>query len=239
MHRIGTREEWLAASRALLVREKEHSRAGDQLARLRRELPWVPVTKDYTFNTNEGTKTLRELFDGRTQLLTKHFMFHADADAGCPSCSLTADHFGGAMAHLNERDVTLICVSRAPLDKLNAYRQRMGWTFTWVSSLDTDFNYDYGVSFTPEQQANGAQYNFAPIEHPGTEEPGMSAFALEGDTVHHTYSSYARGADAMISAYQLLDRAPKGRNENTLPWPMAWVRRHDEYATKTGAGQAS
>lgn len=233
MHRVGTREEWVAASRVLLEREKEHSRAGDRLARLRRELPWVPVTKEYTFATNDGARTLAELFDRRSQLLVKHFMFGPDADVGCPSCSLTADHFDGAMAHLNSRDVTLIGVSRAPLEKLNAYKRRMGWSFTWVSSLDSDFNYDYGVSFTPEQQANGANYNFQPVAHPAAELPGMSAFALQDGTVYHTYSSYARGADAMISAYQILDRAPQGRNEDTLPWPMAWVRRHDEYTPRT------
>jgi predicted dithiol-disulfide oxidoreductase (DUF899 family) len=232
-HRTGTREEWLTASRALLEREKEHSRAGDRLARLRRELPWVPVTTEYTFITNDGPRTLRDLFDGRSQLLVKHFMFGEGADTGCPSCSLTADHFDAAVPHLNARDVTLVSVSRAPLDKLNAYQRRMGWRFTWVSSLGSDFNYDYGVSFTPEQQANGADYNFGPVARPAAELPGMSAFALQDGTVHHTYSSYARGADAMISAYQLLDRAPHGRNEDTLSYPMAWVRRHDEYTTPT------
>jgi predicted dithiol-disulfide oxidoreductase (DUF899 family) len=229
-HRIGTREEWLTASRAVLELEKQHSRAGDRLARIRHDLPWVPVTKEYTFATNEGTRTLRDLFHGRSQLLVKHFMFGENADAGCPSCSLTADHCNAAVPHLNARDVTLVNVSRAPLAKLEAFRRRMGWTFDWVSSLGSDFNYDYGVSFTPQQQADGADYNFAPLAHPAAELPGMSAFALQDDTVYHTYSSYARGADAMISAYQLLDRAPHGRREAGLPWPMAWVRRHDEYA---------
>jgi predicted dithiol-disulfide oxidoreductase (DUF899 family) len=235
-HRVGTREEWLTASRTLLEREKEHSRAGDRLARLRRELPWVPVTTEYTFTTNDGPQTLRELFDGRSQLLVKHFMFGEDADAGCPSCSLTADHIDAAVPHLNARDVTLVSVSRAPLDKLNAYKRRMGWRFTWVSSLGGDFNYDYGVSFTPEQQAHGAGYNFTPVDHPAAELPGMSAFALQDGTVYHAYSSYARGADAMISAYQLLDRAPHGRDEDTLSYPMAWVRRHDEYTTHAARG---
>jgi predicted dithiol-disulfide oxidoreductase (DUF899 family) len=229
-HRVGTREEWLAASRTLLEREKEHSRAGDRLALLRRELPWVPVVKEYTFATDDGPRTLAELFDGRSQLLVKHFMFGPDADEGCQSCSLTADHFDGALPHLNSRDVTLVSVSRGPLEKLNAYKRRMGWRFPWVSSLDSDFNYDFGVSFTPEQRAAGADYNFRPVANPSAELPGMSAFALQDGVVHHTYSSYARGADSMISAYQLLDRTPKGRNENDLPYPMAWVRRHDEYA---------
>jgi predicted dithiol-disulfide oxidoreductase (DUF899 family) len=229
MHRVGTREEWLTASRALLELEKQHSRAGDRLAHLRRGLPWVPVTKEYPFATNEGTRTLRDLFDGRSQLLVKHFMFGEDAHAGCPSCSLTADHCNAALPHLNARDVTLVSISRAPLAMLDAYRRRMGWAFNWVSSLGSDFNYDYGVSFSPQQQADGADYNFAPVAHPAAELPGMSAFALRDGTVYHTYSSYARGADAMISAYQLLDRAPYGRREDTLPWPMSWVRRHDEY----------
>jgi predicted dithiol-disulfide oxidoreductase (DUF899 family) len=229
MHQIGTHEEWLAASRTLLEREKEHSRAGDRLARMRRELPWVPVTKEYTFATDNGPRTLAELFDGRSQLLVKHFMFAPDADAGCPSCSLTADNFDGAMPHLNSRDVTLVCVSRAPLEKLNAYKRRMGWGFTWVSAFASDFNHDYRVSFTPEQQANGADYNFQHVPHPAAELPGMSAFAFHDGTVYRTYSSYARGADAMISAYQLLDRAPLGRNEDGLSYPMSWVRRHDEY----------
>jgi predicted dithiol-disulfide oxidoreductase (DUF899 family) len=232
-HRVGTREEWLTASRALLEREKEYSRAGDGLARLRRELPWVPVTKEYTFTTGDGPRSLRDLFDGRSQLLVKHFMFAPGADAGCPSCSLTADHFDAAVPHLNARDVTLVAVSRAPLARLDAYQRRMGWRFTWVSSLGSDFNYDYGVSFTPEQQARGADFNFRHEPHPVADLPGMSAFALQDGTVHHTYSSYARGADAMISAYQLLDRAPHGRNEEGLSYPMAWVRRHDEYATQT------
>ncbi|HEY0532413.1 MAG TPA: DUF899 domain-containing protein [Actinoplanes sp.] len=232
-HRVGTREQWLTASRALLELEKQHSRAGDRLAHLRRGLPWVPVTKEYPFATNEGTRTLRDLFDGRSQLLVKHFMFGEDAHAGCPRCSLTADHCNAALPHLNARDVTLVSISRAPLARLDAYRRRMGWAFNWVSSLGSDFNYDYGVSFSPQQQADGADYNFAPVAHPAAELPGMSAFALRDGTVYHTYSSYARGADAMISAYQLLDRAPYGRREDTLPWPMSWVRRHDEYTEHT------
>lgn len=169
------------------------------------------------------------MFDGRSQLLVKHFMFHPGSDAGCASCSLTADHFDAAIPHLNSRDVTLISVSRAPLEKINAYKRQMGWRFTWVSSHGSDFNYDFRVSFTPEQQANGATYNFRPEPHLAAELPGMSAFALQDGTVHHTYSSYARSADSMIAAYQLLDRAPRGRNEDDLSYPMAWVRRHDEY----------
>jgi predicted dithiol-disulfide oxidoreductase (DUF899 family) len=179
-HRIGTREEWLAASRDLLAREKQHSRAGDHLARLRRDLPWVPVTKRYTFTTGDGPRSLRELFDGRSQLLVKHFMFGEDADAGCPSCSLTADHYDGAIAHLNARDVTLIAVSRVPLAVLAAYKQRMGWDFPWVSSLGSDFNYDYGVSFTPRQQADSADYNFRHEPHPAAELPGPERLRPSG-----------------------------------------------------------
>jgi predicted dithiol-disulfide oxidoreductase (DUF899 family) len=228
-HRTGTREEWLAARLELLEREKELTRRSDELARKRLELPWVPVDKDYLFDTEDGPRTLAELFDGRSQLLVYHFMFGPDWDEGCPSCSLSADHFDGPMAHLNERDVTFVCISRAPLGKLNAYKRRMGWEFTWVSSLGSDFNFDYGVSFTEEQRANGGEYNFAPIAEPPDELPGMSAFALEDGVVHHTYSCYARGGDVLMGIYQLLDRAPLGRNEEGLPWPMAWVKRHDEY----------
>jgi predicted dithiol-disulfide oxidoreductase (DUF899 family) len=229
MHRVGTRQEWLAASRELLEREKNLTRASDEVARLRRDLPWVPVAKEYRFDTNDGVRSLRELFGGRSQLIVKHFMFSPEQDEGCPSCSLTSDHFDGAMVHLNQRDVTLICVSRAPLEKLNAYRRRMGWKFQWASSLNSDFNYDFGVSFTPAQQEDGAEYNFRHIDSPNDELPGISCFVLDSGTVYHTYSSYARGADAFIGTYQLLDRAPRGRDEDDLPWPMAWVRRHDEY----------
>ena len=247
---IATREQWLAARTALLEREKEHTRSGDELARQRRELPWVPVEKSYSFETDEGTKTLPELFDGRSQLLVYHFMFGPEYSAGCPACSSIADGFNGVVAHLAGRDVTMTCVSRAPLEKLQAYKRRMGWTFPWVSSSGSDFNYDFAASFTPEQLRQGADYNFRPFPdrtpvmeaETGTvarmaascgtnpavyleEAPGMSVFALSDGAVYHTYSAYARGLDSLWGAYQWLDRAPLGRHGDE----HAWVRR-DEYA---------
>jgi len=228
-HKVGTRDEWLAARRELLGREKELTRRSDELAKERLELPWVPIDKPYSFETNAGTKTLADLFDGRSQLLVYHFMFGPDDTDGCPSCSLSADHFDGPSVHLAQRGVSLACVSRGPLDAINAYKQRMGWKFPWVSSLGSDFNYDFGVSFTEEQHQSTGEYNFAPIEQPWYELPGMSAFALEDGVVYHTYSSFARGGDVLMGVYQLLDRAPKGRNEHGPGHPMSWVRRKDEY----------
>lgn len=226
-HTIGTREQWLAARRALLEREKELTRRNDELARERQALPWVPIEKAYRFETEDGTRTLAELFDGRSQLLVYHFMFGADWDAGCVGCSFLVDHLDGALPHLHARDVTLTCVARAPLPKLEAYRRRMGWKVPWASSHGSDFNFDFGVSFT---EANGAEYNFRPIDAAHEELPGLSAFVMHDGAVHHTYSSYARGGEALIGAYQLLDRAPMGRDEDGLPHPSAWWRRHDEYA---------
>jgi predicted dithiol-disulfide oxidoreductase (DUF899 family) len=228
-HRTGTREEWRTARVELLELEKEHTRRADELARMRRELPWVRIDKPYEFETDEGTKTLAELFAGRSQLLVYHFMYGPDWDAGCEGCSLVSDHFDGGMVHLNQRDVTMVCVSRAPLEKLNAYKRRMGWRFTWVSSLGSDFNYDFGVSFTDEQLASGPEHNFTtfPPADPDSlpnDFPGMSAFALEDGVVYHTYSAFARGGDVLWGMYQWLDRAPKGRNE-TGPW----FRLRDEY----------
>lgn len=172
-HKVTTRDEWLLARRELLEQEKELTRRSDELARRRLELPWVRIDKEYTFETGEGTKTLAELFDGRSQLMVYHFMFGPDWDQGCPSCTLSADGFDGQMVHLNQRDVTMVCVSRGPLEKLDAYKRRMGWEFDWVSSLGSDFNFDFGVSFTDEQRADGVDYNFAPIGDPGIDElPG-------------------------------------------------------------------
>jgi predicted dithiol-disulfide oxidoreductase (DUF899 family)/pimeloyl-ACP methyl ester carboxylesterase len=221
-----------AARVRLLELEKEHTRRSDELARMRRELPWVPIEKPYVFDTDEGPKTLADLFAGRSQLVVYHFMFAPEWEAGCEGCSLVADHFDGGMVHLNQRDVTMVCVSRAPLEKINAYKRRMGWNFAWVSSRDSDFNYDFGVSFTPEQQANGAEYNFRWCDDPGDEGHGLSSFALDDGVVYHVYSSYARGTDVFNTFYQLLDRAPKGRDEDALlrgegEW---WWRRHDEYS---------
>ena len=236
-HPTGTREEWLSARRTLLEREKELTRLSDELARERQELPWVRIDEPYAFCTPEGSKTLPDLFEGRSQLIVYHFMLGPGWGEGCVGCSLSADHFDGPMRHLNEHDVTMIAVSRAPVPEIEAYRRRMGWDFTWVSSGACDFNYDFGVSFTDEQRAAGVDYNFEPIGDPGTDElPGMSTFVIEDGVVYHTYSSFARGGDVLIGMYQLLDRAPKGRNEGGFTYhPMEWVRRHDEYA-QAGVG---
>jgi predicted dithiol-disulfide oxidoreductase (DUF899 family) len=227
-HRIGTREEWLTASRELIAREKAHMREGDELARARRDLPWVPVEKEYEFDTNDGRKTLAELFDGRSQLIVYHFMLGPDDTVGCTGCSFLCDNLDGAIPHVNANDLSVVVVSRGPLEKLNAYRERMGWEFDWVSSEGSDFNFDFGVSSTEEQPATGT-YNFEEITTPFGEGPGLSAFALEDGVVYHAYSSYARGLEVLDMQYSLLDRAPKGRQEDDLPHPGAWWRRHDEY----------
>jgi predicted dithiol-disulfide oxidoreductase (DUF899 family) len=247
---VGTREEWLAARLELLDAEKEHTRRGDELARRRQELPWVRIEKDYRFETDEGTASLADLFRGRSQLLIYHFMFGPEYTAGCPACSAIADGFDGSVVHLANHDVTLGAVSRAPLEKLQAYKRRMGWSFPWASSFGSDFNYDFQAGRTEEEEQSGVvEYNFrtedvtesleAGKEGPlaeiaastGTdwatytrEAPGMSAFALEDGVVYHTYSAYARGLDGLWGMYQWLDRAPLGRNETDL-----WFRRHDEY----------
>jgi predicted dithiol-disulfide oxidoreductase (DUF899 family) len=250
-HMTATRKEWLAARLELLEAEKELTRRSDELARRRQELPWVRIDKEYRLETDEGSASLADLFRGRSQLLVYHFMFGPDYTAGCPSCSAIADSFNGFAVHLANHDVMLWAVSRAPLAKLQAYKRRMGWTFPWASSLGSDFNFDFNVSFTKEQQRDGAvEYNYergghaldakpeAAAEGPvafaamaGTdvaaytrERPGTSGFALEDGVLYHTYSAYARGLDGLWGMFQWLDRAPKGRNE-TGPW---W-RRHDEY----------
>jgi predicted dithiol-disulfide oxidoreductase (DUF899 family) len=238
-HKVSTREEWEAARNALLEREKELTRLGDELARERRELPWVPIEKDYTFDTEDGTKTLAELFDGRSQLLVYHFMFGPSYEAGCPVCSSSADTVNGAVPHLNARDVTMLYVSRAPLEKLQAYKRRMGWSFPWVSSRDSDFNFDFGVS-APEEQISPLLEAGVPlvVERLAadcgttalgymTEQQALSAFALSDGVVYQTYSAYARGVEIMMGFYPLLDRAPKGRNESGSE--EFWIRRHDEY----------
>ena len=260
-HQVGTREEWLRARKELLEREKELTRRSDELARQRRELPWVRVEKEYSFETDEGKKTLAELFDGRSQLLVYHFMFGPRYTAGCPMCSAAADTFDGAVVHLKARDVTFLCVSRAPLEKLQSYMRRMGWQFPWVSSQGSDFNFDFGASFTDEQLREGIEYNYrsvdpTPILEAGsdtpfgelaaatgtdpagymTEAPGLSAFALSDGVVYHSYSCYARGGEFLLGFYPLLDRAPKGRNEGEPP--EFWVRRHDEYEEPATAKEA-
>ncbi|HKG10106.1 MAG TPA: DUF899 domain-containing protein [Gaiellaceae bacterium] len=234
MTRIGTREEWLAARVELLEREKELTRRSDELARQRSELPRVRIDKEYVFETEEGPKTLAELFDGRSQLLVYHFMFGPTVegwpDAGCPGCSYTADSLAGAVAHLPHRDVTFVAVSRAPLERLNAYKQRMEWSFPWVSYGDSDFNLDFSA-FTDEERRTGRGFNFGTPKHADEidvrrdELHGLSAFALEDGVVYHTYSTYDRGTDALNATWQLLDRAPKGRGDDFDGWP----RRHDEY----------
>jgi predicted dithiol-disulfide oxidoreductase (DUF899 family) len=248
-HKTGTREEWLSARLELLKAEKEHTRKGDELARRRQELPWVRIGKDYRFETDSGSASLADLFRGRSQLLVYHFMFGPDYTAGCATCSTIADGFNGFAVHLANHDVMFSAVSRAPFAKLQAYKRRMGWVFPWASSFGGEFNFDFNVSITEEQQREGdVEYNYergghaldaATVPEPvaqnaamtGTdaatytrERPGMSAFVRDEGVVYHTYSTYARGLDALWGMYQWLDRAPKGRNESGV-----WWLRHDEY----------
>ena len=248
-NQVVSRDEWLNARIELLKREKELTRLSDEVARRRQELPWVRVEKPYRFDTDEGTATLKDLFGGRSQLLVYHFMFGPDYKAGCPSCSMIADGFNGFAVHLANHDVAFWAASRAPLEKLQAYKRRMGWTFPWASSSGGDFNFDFNVSITEERQLEGGvEYNYQRADHPLTaaqvppvvaqfaatcgtdgrtfmrERPGMSTFALEDGQVYHAYSTYSRGLDILWGAYQWFDRAPKGRNENGI-----WWRRHDEY----------
>jgi predicted dithiol-disulfide oxidoreductase (DUF899 family) len=230
-HRVATHDEWLAAREALLAKEKEFTRRRDELSALRRELPWERVGKDYLFEGAQGRQTLPQLFAGRSQLIVYHFMFAPEWDAGCPHCSHWADNFNGGIVHLNHRDVTMVAVSRAPYAKLAAYRQRMGWSFTWLSSHGSEFNFDFGVAFTPEElKARRAFYNYA-WQDPGVaEREGVSAFFKDEDgAVFHTYSAYARGIDLLNTDYNLLDITPKGRDEGGRG-PF-WVRRHDEYGS--------
>lgn len=229
-HQLASKAEWLDARRALLKREKEFTRLRDAINAERLALPWVRVGKDYAFDTRSGRRSLAELFDGRGQLMIYHFMFGPDWEAGCPGCSFMADHFDGTLPHLNNHDVTLVAVSRAPLAKIEAYKKRMGWSFPWVSSFGSDFNADFHVSFSKEQLASGqVDYNFTqtPSEQAFDELPGMSAFIRdEQGQVFHTYSSYARGGEELLSTLMILDRAPKGRNESST---LSFVKRHDEY----------
>jgi predicted dithiol-disulfide oxidoreductase (DUF899 family) len=229
-HTIVSQDEWLAARKALLAKEKEFSKARDQLSAARRALPWVKVEKNYVFDGPVGKETLADLFGAKSQLLVYHFMLGPGWVQGCPSCSFLADHFDGAVAHLAQRDVTLVVVSRAPLAEIEAYKKRMGWKFKWVSSYGTDFNRDYHVSFSKDEVAGEVEYNYAMGKFPSEEAPGISAFIKEeAGSVFHTYSSYARGLDILLGTYNFLDMAPKGRDEDGLPWTMAWLRRHDEY----------
>jgi predicted dithiol-disulfide oxidoreductase (DUF899 family) len=237
-HTVGTREEWLAARAELLEREKALTRENDEISRQRRELPWVLIDKDYSFETEDGTKSLAELFDGRSQLVIYHFMFGEAYTAGCPVCSSGADTYDGAVAHLNARDVTFLCVSRAPLDRLLEYRQRMGWSFPWVSQ-NGDFNADFGAAYTQEQLKPFLESgNLGPVPEVAalcgtdpagymTEAPVLTSFALDGGDVYQTYSTTARGLEPLLGYYSLLDRAPRGRDEGDPP--VFWIRRHDEY----------
>jgi predicted dithiol-disulfide oxidoreductase (DUF899 family) len=239
--RIVSREEWLVARTAHLAKEKEFTRARDELSRQRRALPWVRVDKRYVFDGPAGAETLADLFDGRSQLIVIHFMFGPGWEEGCPICSFRADGCDGMVSHLNARDVSLAVVSRAPLEKLQAFKQRMGWRFKWASSLGSDFNYDYHVSFTPAELATGkVYYNYGMRGFPSDEAHGVSVFHKDGtaDDVFHSYSCYERGDDILIGAYNYLDLVPKGRDEAGLPFSMAWVRHHDRYPGGGSTGSA-
>jgi predicted dithiol-disulfide oxidoreductase (DUF899 family) len=242
-HKVARRDEWQVARAALLAREKEHTRMGDELARQRRELPWVPVEKEYRFETDEGTMTLADLFDGRSQLLVYHFMFGPSYAAGCPTCSSSADAVNGVLPHLKARDATMVYVSRAPLERLQAYKRRMGWSLRWVSSAGSDFNFDFGMSRTEEQTREGIkpmmEAGMPPVvEHlaaaSGTdvagylsEGPGFSTFVRDNGAIYHAYSTTARGLEFLMGYYPILDRAPMGRNEADSA--QLWLHRHDEY----------
>jgi predicted dithiol-disulfide oxidoreductase (DUF899 family) len=230
-HNIVSEKEWLAARKALLAKEKEFTRARDALSAERRTLPWVKVEKPYVFDTPQGKKTLAELFDGKSQLIIYHFMLGPGWEEGCKSCSYLADHFDGANWHLPHRDATLVVISRAPLSEIEAYKKRMGWRFKWLSSHGNHFNFDYHVSFTKEdEKKNKAYYNYEIGEFINDEMPGLSVFYKDANgDVFHTYSTYARGLDILVGAYNFLDLVPKGRDEDHLDFTMEWVRRHDQY----------
>lgn len=229
-HQIVSHEEWLKARKAFLEKEKAFTKAREDLARERRELPWERVEKSYTFDALEGRVTLADLFGKHGQLIVQHFMFGPDWNEGCPSCSFWSDNFNGIDGHLAARDTAFVLVSRGPLDRLEAYKKRLGWTFRWVSSAGSDFNFDFGVSFVKGSDAAGPNYNYGSMKVGGEEMPGISAFRRGDDgAIYHTYSTYGRGLDTINGTYQLLDLTSKGRDESGLPWPMSWVRRHDQY----------
>lgn len=238
-HKVVSREDWIEARKVHMAHEKEFTRARDRLAEERRALPWVKVEKDYVFDGPDGRAGLADLFKGRPQLVVQHFMFAPDWDAGCKSCSFWADGFERMIPHLAARDTTLVAVSRAPHEKLEAFRKRMGWTFDWYSSAGSDFNYDFAVSFTPEQiEAGHVSYNFGTSGFGIEDAPGISVFYRDGaGNIFHTYSCFARGLDMMNAAYHYLDLTPLGRHEEGLPYPMDWVRLRDQY--QPAAAQAS
>ncbi|HKR85612.1 MAG TPA: thioredoxin family protein [Terriglobales bacterium] len=231
--KVVSRDEWLAARKKLLAKEKQLTRQRDAVAAERRQLPWVKVEKQYVFDTPSGKKSLADLFEGRSQLIVYHFMFAPEWQEACPSCSFNMDHTDGALLHLAQRDVSFAAISRAPLSKIEGFKKRMGWKFPWVSSHGTDFNYDYQASFTEKQLESGkVEYNFDRVEFPSAEAPGVSVFYKdEGGNIFHTYSAYARGSETTINTYNYLDLVPKGRDEDDLPFTMAWLRHHDRYET--------
>jgi len=239
-HAVVSRDRWLAERKQLLARERELTHLRDQIARERRTLPWVRIEKNYVFDAPEGRRTLADLFGGRRQLMVQHFMLGPGWEQGCPSCSYMADHTDGMTVHLAHRDVTFIAVSRAPLAEIERFRRRMGWKFQWVSSFGTDFNYDFGVSFTPDERAgNRVTYNYATQPFESEELPGLSVFYRdEAGDVFHTYSTYRRGVEVMMGTYSLLDLAPKGRDEDDLSYGMEWVRHHDRYEPAPAAKAA-
>lgn len=236
-HRIVSHEEWTAERKALLAREKELTRLRDEIARERRALPWVRVDKPYVFDTRQGRRPLADLFDGRRQLIVQHFMFAPGWEQGCPSCSFMADHSDAMLVHLAHRDVTLVAVSRAPLVEIERFRRRMGWQFPWVSSHGSDFNYDFRVSFTPEDVARGGlDYNYGAWPYAHDEWPGISVFVRDAaGGVFHAYSTYARGVEVMMGTYSMLDLTPEGRGERDVEHKMEWVRHHDRYEGKSAA----
>ena len=229
--KIVSREEWLGARKKLLAREKHLTRERDAVAAERRELPWVKVEKNYVFDSPSGKKTLADLFDGKRQLIVYHFMFAPDWQEGCPSCSFGMDHTDGTLAHLAQRDVSFVAVSRAPMSKIEHFRKRLGWRFNWVSSGNNDFNRDYAVSFTKEELTRSDVYNFGTSGHPGQEAPGYSVFYKNGNDVFLTYSTYGRGVEVGMHTYDFLDLVPKGRDEDGLHFTMSWLRHHDRYDT--------
>ncbi len=230
-HKTVSRDEWVDARKTLLAEEKAFAKARDALAAKRRELPWSRVEQEYVFETEDGSKTLADLFEGRSQLIVQHFMFGPDWEEGCPSCSFWSDNFNQTVPHLEARDVSFVAVSRAPLDILLAYRNRLGWSFPWVSSLENDFNFDFDVSFDTDRHPDTrVYYNYRDTIFPASEAPGVSVFFKDGDgTIYHTYSAYARGLEDFNGTYRLLDATPKGRDEDKLAYPMEWVRRRDQY----------